>query len=395
MRQARTLKAIWIGIGMSAIGVWAQKPGDTLYSLDMGGRGYGMGGAFAAIADDVTAAAWNPAGLAYLSKPEFSIVMRTLPTYQTTLAGNVINPASRTTGSSGDQRLGFAGLALPLGKNGKGPGGTLGIAYWRGGFYENNKFAARLTSGDPDSNLEIRPYIDNTEISVDFFTLAYARKLTNNMQFGIGLLYVQENFNYFHSETLVDPNDPNNDLGTTESTINETGTGFGVQVGVMSPFNTMKGTWGVTYRSEMKLRDFGGAAAFGDTVPAKVSFGASYLLLENPRGSNTDFLVGAAQIDHFFKSNSGLADQRDNATNFGLGLQYTLGLHGFLVPVRVGFHSYQAGNDQTFSDENIFTFGLGYRPLDGRWGLNLDFGSSNRHSGMDTSLSLNYQFGED
>jgi long-subunit fatty acid transport protein len=39
-----------------------------------GARAVGMGGAFIAIADDATAASWNPAGLIQLEKPEISIV---------------------------------------------------------------------------------------------------------------------------------------------------------------------------------------------------------------------------------------------------------------------------------------------------------------------------------
>lgn len=39
-----------------------------------GARALGMGGAFIALADDATAASWNPAGLAQLSKPEVSLV---------------------------------------------------------------------------------------------------------------------------------------------------------------------------------------------------------------------------------------------------------------------------------------------------------------------------------
>ena len=33
-----------------------------------------MGGAFLARADDATAASWNPAGLSYLRRPEFTVV---------------------------------------------------------------------------------------------------------------------------------------------------------------------------------------------------------------------------------------------------------------------------------------------------------------------------------
>ncbi len=39
-----------------------------------GARALGMGGAFMAVADDATAASWNPAGLVQLEKPEISIV---------------------------------------------------------------------------------------------------------------------------------------------------------------------------------------------------------------------------------------------------------------------------------------------------------------------------------
>ena len=40
-----------------------------------GARAVGMGGAFIAVADDATAASWNPAGLTQLKKPEFSFAL--------------------------------------------------------------------------------------------------------------------------------------------------------------------------------------------------------------------------------------------------------------------------------------------------------------------------------
>ena len=39
-----------------------------------GARALGMGGAFIAVADDATAASWNPGGLTQLERPEISIV---------------------------------------------------------------------------------------------------------------------------------------------------------------------------------------------------------------------------------------------------------------------------------------------------------------------------------
>ena len=43
-------------------------------SVGSGARAVGMGGAFIGVADDATAASWNPAGLIQLEKPELSIV---------------------------------------------------------------------------------------------------------------------------------------------------------------------------------------------------------------------------------------------------------------------------------------------------------------------------------
>lgn len=46
----------------------------TSLAIGSGARAFGMGGAFLARADDATAASWNPAGLSYLRRPEFSMV---------------------------------------------------------------------------------------------------------------------------------------------------------------------------------------------------------------------------------------------------------------------------------------------------------------------------------
>jgi len=46
----------------------------SLNPVGSGARAIGMGGAFIAIADDATAASWNPAGLVQLEKPEISAV---------------------------------------------------------------------------------------------------------------------------------------------------------------------------------------------------------------------------------------------------------------------------------------------------------------------------------
>src|SRR5512134_1461371 len=66
---------------LAALGMWlawsAAASAQTDVSLNRAGSGAraaGMGDAFIALSDDGTAASWNPAGLAQLRQPEFSLV---------------------------------------------------------------------------------------------------------------------------------------------------------------------------------------------------------------------------------------------------------------------------------------------------------------------------------
>jgi long-subunit fatty acid transport protein len=75
------LFAIFMGMNMM---IWGYLP-DQVYGAEVeipssfnpvgsGARALGMGGAFIAVADDATAASWNPGGLTQLKKPECSVV---------------------------------------------------------------------------------------------------------------------------------------------------------------------------------------------------------------------------------------------------------------------------------------------------------------------------------
>ena len=50
-------------LGLSASGGWATKYAGEFLALGVGARALGMGGAFVSLADDATAAYWNPAGI--------------------------------------------------------------------------------------------------------------------------------------------------------------------------------------------------------------------------------------------------------------------------------------------------------------------------------------------
>ena len=73
--------AVWICVAFvlsSSVLLFAQVEPFSVSSppnpVGSGARAMGMGGAFVAVADDATAASWNPAGLIQLQTPEMSAV---------------------------------------------------------------------------------------------------------------------------------------------------------------------------------------------------------------------------------------------------------------------------------------------------------------------------------
>ena len=78
--------------------------------LGAGARGLGMGGAFVAVADDGTAATFNPAGLAQLRRTEIALVG-----FTETLTSSVTGQATEVgTSSITHRRPDFFGLAIPF-----------------------------------------------------------------------------------------------------------------------------------------------------------------------------------------------------------------------------------------------------------------------------------------
>jgi len=61
-------------LGSGSASAFQAEISSSLNPVGSGARATGMGGAFIAVADDATAASWNPAGLIHLEKPEVSAV---------------------------------------------------------------------------------------------------------------------------------------------------------------------------------------------------------------------------------------------------------------------------------------------------------------------------------
>jgi len=77
-----------------------------------GARAVGMGGAFIGVADDATAASWNPAGLIQLEKPEMSIVGEYFKRTEEFSSG--VRPEIGNTGKVDDFNLNYFSVAYPF-----------------------------------------------------------------------------------------------------------------------------------------------------------------------------------------------------------------------------------------------------------------------------------------
>jgi hypothetical protein len=122
---ALALLAGWCGAAFAQTDISLNRAGS-------GARASGMGDAFIAVSDDGTAASWNPAGLAQLRQPEFSLVygiadrrldLSALRSLDGTFAYSS-HGASQSTAS-----IDFASAALPFAVAGKGV--TLQVGWHR------------------------------------------------------------------------------------------------------------------------------------------------------------------------------------------------------------------------------------------------------------------------
>jgi len=102
-------------IGETILNAAVYKSTDIISSpnpVGSGARAIGMGGAFIAVADDATAASWNPAGLIQLEEPEISIVGAYT---NTRICYNVAEHAeSNNTNNFKDSNLNYFSVAHPF-----------------------------------------------------------------------------------------------------------------------------------------------------------------------------------------------------------------------------------------------------------------------------------------
>jgi hypothetical protein len=136
-------------------------------SIGVGGRALGLGGAYAALANDASAGYWNPAALARLNYPEFMLM-------HDERFGGIVN-------------YDFGAVAIPFGTD-----VTLGVSIMRLGVDgipdSRNALVDRNQNGILDSTDFIDPskvtYFNSADWAL-YFT--YSKRVSNNLTYGINL----------------------------------------------------------------------------------------------------------------------------------------------------------------------------------------------------------------
>ncbi|MBF0474610.1 MAG: outer membrane protein transport protein [Deltaproteobacteria bacterium] len=121
---SRGLEVLMLALGLGYIvAVWNILPAEAQVNPSMhiasspnpvgsGARAMGMGGAFIAVADDATAASWNPGGLIQLERPEISIVGAGW--WQTEINSSREHPESNGRNSFNNVDLNYLSAAYPF-----------------------------------------------------------------------------------------------------------------------------------------------------------------------------------------------------------------------------------------------------------------------------------------
>ena len=170
--------------------VVAEQSRPSFSILGAGARAAGMGGAFTALADDASAASFNPAGLALLVRPEASLVLdgRRRTDAHAGFASledgevELYDPSSTSFDTAG---LNFASATWPVTASGRNL--TFQLSYQRlidFTFEGDRRFAERSADGAPLATLSQR--IDQRG-DVSTLSLAGAYQLTQRMSLGLTL----------------------------------------------------------------------------------------------------------------------------------------------------------------------------------------------------------------
>lgn len=320
------LKSIFITLILLSLSTFLFAQSVNLNFVGAGARARGMGGAFIGVADDATAASWNPAGLPQLEKAEASVAAM-FESY---------TPSSDATGFDAEPykyshfSLNFGSLALPLAVGDRNL--VAAVAYHKvldlyyG--YEDDFSETERTGGVnaiiPSIGIQLTPMISvGASANIYTGTTDYTSKVKSG---------------YFED---------------TEESYDYSGTNF--TIGGLVDLNQL--SLGVVFKTPFGLNETNSDTDYDVDInmPSMLGFGVSY--------KATDVLTIAADYEMRKFSNASITYNEDyinhrkgveedlnyeDLNQFRLGMEYLVVTGNNVMPVRLGF----ATTPTPFKDDN-------------------------------------------
>jgi len=378
MYLARKLTVV-SGLALSAAS-FAQVP-DLVTALDAGGRAMGAGGALSLTGISTLSTTHNPAALGFVTRSEVGLAARTFPTSNSTVTGPLNDLQTSTQTESGDFKVSHLGFTLPLkSRDGSRPVGALGVAWTTAGWFHDRQRGTNLPNG-------IALYDDFTRARTDFLNISFGHATSDyRFAWGVGFVFAQQNVRNSQrinfSDTNIPPQLANSD---------RTGNGLGMQAGVMfTPSADSNITFAASARTPIRIRNNAAGLSLYDRIPGRLAAGIA-ARRDGFRGGR-DYLLLGAEVQHFFDGHHSPRIDRDEQTTGHFGAEYNMAYAGAVIPIRVGYAVVPSGGDG-FRSRNALTYGIGYRPNNGDWTIEINFGSP-QNGGRETGIFLSYRFGK-
>lgn len=375
MTRKNTLLFAAMVVVMAPMAAHAQVP-DLVAAFDAGGRAMGMGGVTYQTGSDTLSNYMNPAGLGFINRKTLGITFRNFPESDTVVTGDIAPSGTQfltSSGKGGPTGLGHAGIAIPL-QNGRG--GTVSLSLTAGGQLRDSRVAG---PGLTENGLPAGTFSQLLKSRTDFVNLSYGKATPDGtFSWGVGLVYaINRQMNIRNAPS-----------GTTA--FDAESSGIGAQAGIIvTPKENPDLSVGLSFRTGIKLKSGGNNPLIYEEIPARLAGGIA-IRRDGFRGSK-DYMILGIEAQHFFDGSDSQFIDRDPQTVFGFGTEYNYAFGNGRIPIRLGFNFVPSGGSQ-FGRRNSFTFGLGYRPNNGDWGLDMNWGKP-QGGGSDFSIGLNYKFG--